>query len=80
MNMEEAELFATVHAAWNNLLLNGVAITDDAIVKEARDDWDSAKLNIPRQKFLDTIKLIRAKRMAPEGIGKYVSGGQASLF
>lgn len=80
MNMEEAELFATVHAAWNNLLLKGARISDDAIVKEARDNWDSAKLSIPRQEFLDTIRLIKAKRMEPNGIGKYVGGGQASLF
>lgn len=79
MNMEEAELFATVHAAWNNLLRNGAAIDDDAIVREARENWDQAKTNIPRHRFHDTINLIRQKRLEPDGTGKYV-GGQARLF
>ena len=79
MDMEKAELFATVHAAWNNLLQNGAAITDDAIVKEARDDWHPDKLKIPEHKFRDTIRIIKAKNMEPDGSAKYV-GGQVSLF
>ena len=79
MDMEKAELFATVHAAWNNLLHNGAAITDDAIVKEARDDWHPDKLKIPEHKFRDTIRIIKAKNMEPDGSAKYV-GGQVSLF
>lgn len=79
MNMEEAELFATVHAAWNNLLIDGAEISDDAIVREARENWDTAKTNISRHKFLQTIELIKNKRMQPDGAGKYV-GGQGGLF
>jgi len=79
MNMEEAELFATVHAAWNNLLRDGMAISDDAIVREARENWDTAKTNIPRHKFLNTIELIKKKRLQPDGSAKYV-GGQGGLF
>lgn len=78
MNMEEAEVFTTVHAAWNNLIRDGVTITDNAIVKAARDDWDPPK-NIPERKFREAIKLIRSKAMTPDGSAKYV-GGQASLF
>lgn len=75
----EAELFATVHAAWNNLICDRTATTDDAIVKEARENWHSKKLNIPEQKFRSTIKLIRAKGLEPDGNAKYV-GGQAKLI
>lgn len=75
----DAELFATVHAAWNNLIRDGVAITDDTIVKAARDDWHSAKLKIPEHKFRDTIRTIKAKNMEPDGSAKYV-GGQVKLI
>lgn len=75
----EAEVFATVHAAWNNLLRDAITISDDAIVKEARDDWHSAKLTIPKSKFRAAIKAIRAKGLAPDGTAKYV-GGQGGLF
>ena len=75
----EAELFATVYAAWNNLIHDRAAATDDGIVKEARDNWHSSKLAIPEQKFRSTIKLIRAKGLEPDGSSKYV-GGQAKLI
>ena len=79
MDSQEAELFATVHAAWNNLLIDGVELTDDAIVREARDTWHADKLKIPEAKFHQTIALIRSKGLVPDGSGKYV-GGQAQLI
>lgn len=79
MDKEGAELFATVHAAWNNLIHDSATITDDAIIKEARDDWHADKFNIPEHKFREAVKLIRAKNMEPDGSAKYV-GGQVRLI
>ena len=79
MVSQDAEVFATVHAAWNNLLHDGKAASDDAILKEARDDWHRAKLKIPEAKFRAAIKSIRAKGLVPDGSAKYV-GGQGGLF
>ena len=52
MNTQQAEIFATVYAAWNNLLLDGLPVTDESIVLEARENWHADKLAIPREKFL----------------------------
>jgi hypothetical protein len=79
MDSQEAELFATVHAAWNNLLIDGAEPTDEAIVREARDTWHPDKLKIPEAKFHQTIALIRSKGLVPDGSGKYV-GGQTQLI
>ena len=79
MNSKEAEVFATVHAAWNNLIVDDVEISDDAIVREARDDWHSDKFDIEESKFRDAILLIRQKGVEPDGTAKYV-GGQGKLF
>ncbi len=76
MDSEEAEVFATVHAAWNNLLIDGAEITDDRILLEARDRWHPDKLEIPKHKFNDALKLIRSKGLIPDGTGKYVRGQQ----
>ena len=38
MDTQQAELFCTVFAAWNNLLLEGQQPSDEAIVFEARED------------------------------------------
>lgn len=79
MKSEEAELLATVHAAWNNLILDGVDPTDDAIIYEARENWHPAKLKFDRSKFRTAIATIRAKDIIPDGTAKRV-GGQESLF
>lgn len=79
MDTKEAEIFATVHAAWNNLLIDGAEVTDDAIVSAAREGWHADKLQIPEHKFRNAIGLIRRKDVVPDGTAKYV-GGQPKLL
>ena len=80
MNSEQAELLATVHAAWNNLLLDGVDPTDAAIIHEARENWHIAKLKFGEGKFRQAIVTIRAKGMEPDGSAKRVGGQEVLLF
>jgi type I restriction enzyme S subunit len=72
MTTKQAEIFATVYAAWNNLLIDGEPITDERIVHAAREDWHSDKRSIPRDKFFTAIEWIRTKGICPEGKGKRV--------
>jgi type I restriction enzyme, S subunit len=79
MNTLDAEVFATVHAAWNNLLLGGVQATDDIIIREARENWHPDKNKIPLAKFHNAIRLIRDRGFVPDGQAKLVVG-QELLF
>lgn len=79
MDKVEAEVFTTVLAAWNNLLINGAAATDEAIVSAAREGWHADKLAIPVQKFHSAIELIRQRGLVPDGTAKYVGGQQPLL-
>ncbi|WP_439518324.1 restriction endonuclease subunit S [Hydrogenophaga sp.] len=79
MDTMDAEVLATLHAAWNNLLIDGTEVTDAALIWEARDGWHADKLAIPESKFRQAIALIRSKGLVPDGSGKYV-GGQTSLL
>lgn len=73
MTTQQAEIVATVYAAWNNLLLAGdAAPADEAIVREAREDWHPKKLDIPRQKFFKAIEWMRKKELVPRGTGQPV--------
>lgn len=72
MDTQQAEILATVHAAWNNLLLDGKPVTDEAIVRAAREDWHPDKLNIDRERFFAAIGWIREKDIAPRGVGRKV--------
>jgi restriction endonuclease S subunit len=78
MDSEWAEIVVTTHAAWNNLILDQVAITDDAIVQAARDDWHREKLRYDKSRFHDAIRFIRSNGIEPDGSAKRV-GGQESL-
>jgi hypothetical protein len=72
MDMLQAEVFATVYAAWNNLLLDNQTPTDEQIVLAARENWHPDKLKIDRKNFFKTIDWIRKKNISPQGQGKRV--------
>jgi type I restriction enzyme S subunit len=73
MDTQQAELVATVYAAWNNLLIDNLTITDEAIVSEARENWHEAKLKIERERFFKTISWMKQNNLIPDGKGKKVS-------
>lgn len=73
MNMRQAEILATVYAAWNNLLLLGKSPSDEEIVLEARDNWHESKLKIDRSKFFRAVEWMREKGLVPVGRGRVVA-------
>lgn len=79
MESSFAELIATTHAAWNNLIIDMAAISDDAIVLAARDNWNESKLKFDASRFHDAIRFIRTNGIEPDGSAKYV-GGQERLL
>lgn len=79
MNSRDAEVFATVHAAWNNLVVDMVEATDEAVLREARDNWHESKLGIPEKEFRKAIRFIRSNDLVPDGTARPVRG-QETLF
>lgn len=73
LNTKQAEVVATLYAAWNNLLLLGYSPSDEEIVYEARENWHPSKLQIEREKFFDCLGWMRRHRLVPVGRGRYVS-------
>lgn len=73
MTMRQAEILATVYAAWNNLLLLGKAPSDEEIVSEARENWHESKLKIERDKFFTALNWMRSKGLIPSGQGRFVA-------
>jgi type I restriction enzyme S subunit len=72
MTMRQAEILATVYAAWNNLLLLGKSPSDEEIVTEARENWHESKLKIERDKFFTALDWMRKKGLVPSGKGRFV--------
>jgi|GEM_PF-116523 Restriction endonuclease S subunits len=74
INTQQAEIVATVYAAWNNLLLRGVPFSDEDIVTEARENWHPAKKNFSKDRFFNAIEWIRKNELLiPKGNGKLIS-------
>lgn len=80
MDTREAELFATVYAAWNNLLIDRETPTDQAIVREAREDWHREKLKIDRAEFVKALAAVRRSGMIPMGKGMRVGEPPQARF
>lgn len=72
LDSTQAEVLATVHAAWNNLILDNEAPTEEAIVRAAREEWHLDKLLIPVSKFRQAIREIRRLGIVPDGSAKRV--------
>jgi len=77
---EQAEVFTTIHAAWNNLIIDGAEITDEAIIFEARENWHAKKMKIDKSKFKTALHEIRQKNLIPDGTAKYVGKRQESFL
>jgi len=72
LNSRQAEIVATLYAAWNNLLLLGKSPGNEDIVREARENWHGAKLKIERDKFFRGLEWMREHGLVPAGKGRYV--------
>jgi type I restriction enzyme S subunit len=80
MDAREAELFATVYAAWNNLLIDGKPPTDNAIIREAREDWHHKKTEIKLAEFVKALAAVRRSGIIPTGKGKRVGDPPQARF
>lgn len=72
LNTRQAEIVATLYAAWNNLLLAGLQPSDQQIIFEARDNWHPDKLKIEQERFEKGLHWMKAKGLVPNGQGRSV--------
>lgn len=81
---DRCEMFSTVYAAWNDLLILGREATPDAILHEVLDLWDEKKKRFSRQEWLDQIAWIGKNGFVPTGFGQLTrattDGVTADLF
>jgi hypothetical protein len=66
---ERCERFATVYAAWNDLLHWEKPVTDSAILEEVLEHWHPDKLQIPKAKWVETLGWMRDEGYIPSRFG-----------
>jgi type I restriction enzyme, S subunit len=67
---ERCEIFSTLYAAWNDLLIFGKPVSDDAILSEVLERWNESKTKIPRKNWLEGLEWMRKEGFIPKGSGR----------
>lgn len=68
MTTDQVELFATLYAAWNDLLLDGRPATEEAVLDELYG-WHESKRKFDRAKALKCFRWMSEQEFVPAGSG-----------
>lgn len=64
---EEAEIIATLFAAWNDFLIDGRSPSDDEIVTEVRENWHERKARFAPTLLRQWLGWLRQNYLIPQG-------------
>lgn len=70
MKTSKAERVATLLAAWNDFILQGITPTDNQLVEEVRGNWTPNKAHSSKSTWLGTLAEMKAHKIIPSGYGK----------
>jgi type I restriction enzyme S subunit len=75
MTTDQAGIIATLYSAWNDFILDGRAIADDAIVDDVMNNWHDAKKEVPEQSWRAALPWMRTHGLIPTGYGHHTKAG-----
>lgn len=67
-NTERCEIVATLYAAWNDLLHDKGAASDDMILHEVLNNWHESKQRIPEDRWRKALGWMREKGYVPNPV------------
>jgi len=77
---DRCEMTVTLYAAWNDFILEGRPVTDEAIVDEVMHSWNDTKLRFGKGEWLAILtEMKKHEILMPTGFGKRTRGGMLSL-
>lgn len=77
---DRCEMTVTLYAAWNDFILEGRPVTDEAIVDEVMHSWNDTKLRFGKIEWLAVLtEMKKHKILMPTGFGRRTTGGMLSL-
>lgn len=80
-NTDRCEMTVTLYAAWNDFILEGRLVTDEAIVDEVMHCWNDTKLRFSKVEWLAVLADMKKHELfIPTGFGKRTSGGMLNLL
>jgi len=80
-NTDRCEMTVTLYAAWNDFILEGRPISDEAIVDEVMHSWNDTKLRFSKNEWLAVLSEMKKHEiLIPTGFGKRTTGGMRNLL
>lgn len=77
---DRCEMTVTLYAVWNDFILEGRPVSDEAIVNEVMHRWNDTKLRFGKTEWLVVLaEMKKHKILMPNGFGKRTTGGMLSL-
>ena len=67
---DQAEIVATLFAAWNDFIIDQRQFSDEELVDEVLNNWNDSKKRFPRDVWLRAIDQMRKNNIIPSGYGK----------
>ena len=67
---DQAEIVATLFAAWNDFVIDHREFTDEQLVDEVLNNWNDSKKRFSKDVWLRAIERMRQNNIVPKGYGK----------
>lgn len=67
---DQAEIIATLFAAWNDFIIDQRQFTDEELVDEVLNNWNDSKKRFSKDVWLRAIEQMRQNNIVPKGYGK----------
>lgn len=68
---DQAEIVATLFAAWNDAIIDRKSFTDEDIVDDVLNNWHDNKKRFPKDVWLRAMEQMRKNNLIPKGYGKH---------
>ena len=68
-NADQAEIVATLYAAWNDLLILDRPHSEDDIIREVLHNWHPRKQTIDEDRWRDALRWMKDEGLVPSGFG-----------
>lgn len=70
MDTEQSEIFATLYACWNDSIIKNKKVSDEAIIKEFRENWHRQKGKYKKIRLQKALSWMRKNKLIPKGLGQ----------
>ena len=69
LSTKQIERIATLYAAWNDFLLDGVTPSDDQIIQDVVTNWTENKANFKHSTWQESLNQMKQFGLVPKGTG-----------